>query len=404
MGTVNLYGELDVTPVINARGCATLLGSAQVRERVRDAVAESLGLSFVMAELQERASREIAAFTGAEAGCVTACSAAAMAVAAAACMTGQDVHRIKELPVVDGLKSEVVIQKGHVISAGDTPMYQVVRITGASLVEVGEAADCGVFQLEGAISDRTACALYVITPRASEAGLIDLETFIEVCHAKGVPVIVDAADGRDLVRSVALGADVVVSSGHKWIGAPTSGVLAGRRDLIKACYMQEMGIGRMMKAGKESVVGVIAALQELQRLGWGPEHERHQRLIEGMAERLSPLEGLKVDVVEPLDSPAPCWLRVEVDEERLPFTAWQLTQRLEQGTPSIRTHDFDVRIGYFHIEPRYLTDEEGELIAERLEQAYRELSQSDSPEAQSLRGPTRLDRVAQLYRSWLGDE
>ncbi|MFS8544174.1 MAG: aminotransferase class V-fold PLP-dependent enzyme, partial [Limnochordales bacterium] len=276
-------------------------------------------------------------------------------------------------------------------------------ITGATLVEVGEAADCGVFQLEASITDRTACALYVITPRASEAGLVDLETFIDVCHAKGVPVIVDAADGRDLVRCVAVGADIVVASGHKWIGAPTSGILAGRRDLIKACYMQEMGIGRLMKAGKESVVGVIAALEELQRLGWDPEADRHRRLVERMAERLSRLPGLKADVVEPLDSPAPCWLRIEVDGERLPFTAWQLTERLEQGVPSIRTHDYDVRLGYFHIEPRFLSDTEGELIAERIEQAYRELQERTTLAAQPFRGPTRLDRVAQIYRSWLGD-
>ncbi|NMB11672.1 MAG: aminotransferase class V-fold PLP-dependent enzyme [Firmicutes bacterium] len=399
-----IYEKYGLTPVINARSSATLLGAAQVGPYIREVVADSLGLSFAMAELQKRASQEIASFTGAEAGCVTACTAAGLSVAVAACITGRDPHRIKELPRVEGLKDEVVIEKGHVISAGDAPMYQVVRITGATLIEVGEAADCGVFQLEASLMEQTACALYVITPRSSEAGLIDLETFIEVCHSKDVPVIVDAADGRGLREIVALGADIVIASGHKWICGPTSGILAGRKELIQACYMQEMGIGRMMKAGKESVIGVIAALEVLKRDGWAGRHPHQRRLIEMMVDRLSHLKGLRVASVSPLDSPAACWLRVDVDGESVPFTAWQLTQQLEQGIPSIKTHDYDVRLGYFHIEPFFLSEDDAQLICSRLEEAYHQLANQSSVKAEAgSRGPTRLDRVADIYRTWLGD-
>ena len=92
-------------------------------------------------------------------------------------------------------------------------------------------------------------------------GMLTLPEFVAICHARGVPVIVDAAAEYDLRRFLAEGADVAIYSGHKFIGGPTSGIVAGRKDLIRAGYLQNRGIGRGMKVGKESIVGLIAALE-----------------------------------------------------------------------------------------------------------------------------------------------
>ncbi len=40
---------------------------------------------------------------------------------------------------------------------------------------------------------------------------------------------------------------LVITSGHKMMGAPTSGMICGRKELIRACYLQNWGIGRAMK-------------------------------------------------------------------------------------------------------------------------------------------------------------
>jgi len=53
----------------------------------------------------------------------------------------------------------------------------------------------------------------------------------------------------------------VVASGHKVLGAPTSGLICGRKSLVRACYLQNWGIGRAMKVGKEGIVGLMAALE-----------------------------------------------------------------------------------------------------------------------------------------------
>ena len=85
-----------------------------------------------------------------------------------------------------------------------------------------------------------------------------LEATLEIAHERDVPVIVDAAAETDLHKYIAAGADLVIYSGHKSFNAPTSGIVAGRRDLIDACLQQNDGIGRTMKIGKEDIINLRA--------------------------------------------------------------------------------------------------------------------------------------------------
>ena len=155
--------------------------------------------------------------------------------------------------------------------AGETPIYQLVRMTGGKLVEIGEAADCGVYQLEEELDGETAAALYVMGGRANGPGMIPPRRFIETCRAKGVPVIVDDASGLNVRQLIEAGADLVIFSGQKWLGGPTVGLIAGRKDLVYACFLQDNGIGRPMKVGKEGMIGAIQAMKDWEaRLeGWG---------------------------------------------------------------------------------------------------------------------------------------
>src|SRR5262245_19620008 len=111
----------------------------------------------------------------------------------------------------------------------------------------------------------TATALYVVSHHVVRYGQIPLSTFADICHRRGVPVVVDAASEYDLRGFLKAGADLVVYSGHKFLGGPTSGIVAGRKDLVNAAYLQNYGICRGMKIGKESIVGLIATLEAWER-------------------------------------------------------------------------------------------------------------------------------------------
>ena len=48
-------------------------------------------------------------------------------------------------------------------------------------------------------------------------------------------------------------ADVAIFSAHKFMGSLTAGIIAGKKKYIKNIYLQNLGIGRGMKVGKESI-------------------------------------------------------------------------------------------------------------------------------------------------------
>src|SRR5262249_20430297 len=148
-------------------------------------------------DLHRKASPVIARLTGAEAGFVTASCSAGISLAVAAAMTDADLAAIERLPDTTGLKNEVIIQTGHVVSYG-APVDQAIRLAGAKPIFVGQATSCYPYHLEGAINERTAAAVFVVSHHTVQYGLVALRKFAEICHAHGVPVIVDAASEYDL--------------------------------------------------------------------------------------------------------------------------------------------------------------------------------------------------------------
>ena len=272
MASGDIIDELGLTRLINASGTETVFGASPVSPEVVRAIAAILPHAVDMAELQRLASRTIAEATGAEAGCVTNCTSASITIAAAAAMTGLDLARVEQLPDAAGMKNEIVIQKGHVVNYGST-ITGDIRLAGARVIEFGAAFETGLYRLRAALSDATAAAFYVVSHHAAPTGMIPLPLYVEACHARGVPVVVDAAAEYGWRDMLATGADLVLFSVQKALGGPTAGVIAGKRHLVRAAYAQSRGIGRPMKAGKEAVVGTIAAL----RRSCGATALRHPR-------------------------------------------------------------------------------------------------------------------------------
>ena len=260
----DIRARLGVRPVINVSGTMTFLGASIVVPEAVQAVSAILSQFVEIDDLQRKASAVIARLCVAEAGFVTASCAAAISLGVAGAMTGNDLAAIERLPDANGLSDEVVILAGHMVSYG-APVEQGIRLAGAKVVPVGQATSARAYQLDGAINARTAAAVYVVSHHVAQYGMIPLVEFAAVAHAKGVPVIVDAASEYDLRGFLAAGADLALYSSHKFLGGPTGGIVAGRKDLVRAAYLQNGGIGRGMKVGKEGIAGTIAALQAWER-------------------------------------------------------------------------------------------------------------------------------------------
>ncbi|MBW8789026.1 MAG: aminotransferase class V-fold PLP-dependent enzyme, partial [Rhizobium leguminosarum] len=244
--STDIRPSLGLRPVINVSGTMTSLGASIVVPEAISAMASILPHFVEINDLQRKASAVIARLTGGEAGFVTASCSAGISLAVAGAITGNNLLAIEKLPDVVPEKNEVLVQMGHVVSYG-APVDQAIRLAGGKVVLVGQATSTHRFHMENAITDKTAAAVYVVSHHVVDYGLLNLKEFVEIAHAKGVPVIVDAASEYDLRIFLEQGADIALYSGHKFLGGPTSGIVAGRKELVRHAFLQNMGIGRGMK-------------------------------------------------------------------------------------------------------------------------------------------------------------
>ncbi len=351
--------------VINVSGTMTSLGGSIASEEVRRATAAVMGEFVDMHELQARASAAIADLTGAEAGCMTASAGAGITLSVAACMTGIDPGRIEALPNDPGEKDEVVVQLGHLCGYG-APVSQAIELTGATVHPIGQATQAADYQLESGLTERTAAALYVVSHHVVEYGQIPLRRFAQICRRANVPVIVDAASEYDLTGFLADGASLAVYSGHKFLGGPTSGIIAGKRDLVRAAYMQNMGIGRGMKIGKESIAGAIAALRQWQKRDHAGIRAEERRALELWVAALKPIAGINpVIVPDPTGNPLER-LQVNIDAARLGASPATVARALGEQDPAIIVRNHETELGYFQLDPCNLKPGQAEMVAAAL--------------------------------------
>ncbi|MFL5020234.1 MAG: aminotransferase class V-fold PLP-dependent enzyme [Rhizobium sp.] len=357
--------SLGLRPVINVSGTMTSLGASIVVPEAISAMASILPHFVEINDLQRKASAVIARLTGGEAGFVTASCSAGISLAVAGAITGNNLLAIEKLPDVVPEKNEVLVQMGHVVSYG-APVDQAIRLAGGKVVLVGQATSTHRFHMENAITDKTAAAVYVVSHHVVDYGLLNLKEFVEIAHAKGVPVIVDAASEYDLRIFLEQGADIALYSGHKFLGGPTSGIVAGRKELVRHAFLQNMGIGRGMKVGKESIFGVMAALEAWENRDHAGIRERETGYLNLWKRTLDGRPGLTA-LIEPDPTHNPLErLRLIVDPEQAHITAWDLADALAKGSPPIIVRDHEVEHRYFYLDPCNLHAGEETVVAERL--------------------------------------
>ncbi|MGO6681094.1 aminotransferase class V-fold PLP-dependent enzyme [Rhizobium leguminosarum] len=365
--STDIRPSLGLRPVINVSGTMTSLGASIVVPEAISAMASILPHFVEINDLQRKASAVIARLTGGEAGFVTASCSAGISLAVAGAITGNNLLAIERLPDVVPEKNEVLVQMGHVVSYG-APVDQAIRLAGGKVVLVGQATSTHRFHMENAITDKTAAAVYVVSHHVVDYGLLNLKEFVEIAHAKGVPVIVDAASEYDLRIFLEQGADIALYSGHKFLGGPTSGIVAGKKELVRHAFLQNMGIGRGMKVGKESIFGVMAALEAWENRDHAGIRERETSYLHLWKRTLDGRPGLTA-LIEPDPTNNPLdRLRLIVDPEQAHITAWDLADALAKGSPPIIVRDHEVEHRYFYLDPCNLHPGEETIVAERLAQ------------------------------------
>jgi L-seryl-tRNA(Ser) seleniumtransferase len=353
-----------LTPVINVAGTMTTLGASRAGPEVRAVVDDILGRFVRMDELQAAACRVIARATGAPAGYVTSSSSAGLTLACAAAITGEDLAAIESLPATQGA-TRVGLMAGHAINYG-APVAQAIAASGAEVVTLGTAALCGTFHLRAALQAGLTAAVYVVSHHCVRENELPLPVFVALCRQAGVPVIVDMASEYDLTSAVGLGADTVIWSGHKFLGGPTSGIVAGTRPMIRAMLLQNRGLGRLMKAGKEAVAGAMAALEVWATRDHAAAAAREAAIVEAWAAALAGEPGLTLARHKDWTGNPITRLEIAVDPAAAGLNAWDIAERCLQGSPAIALRDDLVMQQRLYLDPCNVTADEALHIPIRI--------------------------------------
>ncbi len=304
------YDRLNVSKVINGKGTSTSVGGSLMPDVVIEAMKEAAGHYVQLDQLLRQAGKYIADITNNEACYICAGSSSGILLAAAACMAGSDPRRIRQLPDTTGMADEFIVHQSHI-----NPYVRILPVAGGKVVPAGYSTKTEPWQIEEAITEKTAGIVYIFYRggwRVEEAALT-LEETIDIAHSHDLPVIVDAAGQippkENLWRFTEMGADLVIISGGKCLRGPQSSrLILGRTELIEACHQlgpPNHNIGRASKVPKEEIVGLTAAVDHYLSVDEESKIQKCKRTVDSIVDSLSDVDGLDAYSRLPGDSGEP---------------------------------------------------------------------------------------------------
>lgn len=327
-----LYQSIGVEPLINCRGTFTIIGGSIEKPEVRAAM-DAAAQSFVQYdELAFGVGKRLAELTGAEWGLVSSGCAAGMKHITVACVTGGNPEKLIRIPDLTGFEKTEVIIPNYSRNVYD----HAIRNVGVKIITVDD-----IVELENAISSRTAM-IYIMAGGPSESGPFSTEAISKIANAKKIPVMVDAAAEDLTIPNVHLqrGATVVVYSGGKVLCGPQcAGLVLGKKDLLMSAWQASAphhGPGRDNKVGREEAMGMVAAVEAWTKRDHAADWKKWLTWLDNISKRLTPIDGLKMTVVEPKDlSNRTPSLRVSWDPAKLNITGEEIAETFGRTKPRI---------------------------------------------------------------------
>jgi D-glucosaminate-6-phosphate ammonia-lyase len=332
----DFYAELGIRPVLNFRGTYTDIGASKEWPDFHEAMAEASREYVVLDELQDKIGERLARLIGSEGAMVTTGAAGAITLGTCASLTGSDTESVRRLPDLTGMKNEVVIQKVH-----RNGYDHAVRNTGVKIIEI-ENKD----ELWQAVGPQTAMMYYLggTTGDYAWETPVPLEECLGVARRVGFPVMVDAANmlppWQNIQKLAELGIDLICISGGKHMRGPQcSGILAGRRDLIRAARLNSNphsdSLGRPLKVGREEMIAVWLAAEKYAHLDFAALERQSFEQAEYLSRELSKIPGFEVSY-EPHDRTRRVHrVVVRWDEKATVLTAEEVERQLMDGEPRI---------------------------------------------------------------------
>jgi L-seryl-tRNA(Ser) seleniumtransferase len=275
-----------------------------------------------------------------------------------------------------------IVSRGELVEiGGGFRIPDVVRQSGARLVEVGTTNRTHLADYEAAIDGDTAVLLKVHRSNFDMIGFVrevELEALSELARARGLSSIYDAGSGcmtpiaslvgeRPIADHVRAGADLVAFSGDKLLGGPQAGILVGRAAVI--ARLRSAPLYRALRPDKLTLAALHATLAL-----WRDAPERipvvkmlraQAAELEARATRLLPRLS-RVETIGRVGGGAAPRVELASSAIRIEADADVLLARLRRGDPPVIARAED---GAVLIDLRCVGEHEEELLVRAIEAA-----------------------------------
>jgi uncharacterized pyridoxal phosphate-dependent enzyme len=340
--SMNVYTRLGLRPLVNAAGTYTHLGGSLMPPEVMQAMDDAAKHYVPIRGLTKVVGEKIAQITGNEGALVTTGAAGAIFVGTCACIAGDDPDQANHLPFTDGMKNEVVMQKLH-----HTGWVRQIEAAGGRPVDV-EYLD----EMERAITGKTAMIYHLIAEKHfgryrdqldAPGGHVSLEEAIALAKKTRVPLMVDAAaelpPTDNMTKYTKMGVDLAAFSGGKGLRGPqNAGLLLGRKDLIDVAATFQSpysGVGRDLKIAKETMIGMLAAVERYINNDHQADWKLWTEQIEHVKSMVDKIPGVESGLVPEWVTNHVPRLWVRWDEQALNFSREECFEALQKENPPV---------------------------------------------------------------------
>jgi L-seryl-tRNA(Ser) seleniumtransferase len=172
-------------------------------------------------------------------------------------------------------EKEAIVSRGQLVEIGGSfRVPEIMKFSGAKLVEVGTTNRTHLYDYTDNITENTGVVLKIHTSNFKIMGFtqeVSIEELVKLGNEKSIPVVEDIGSGvlidyakyglqyePTVQESIRKGLDVVTFSGDKMLGGPQAGIIVGKKKYIDK--MKKNQLTRALRIDKMTLAALEGTL------------------------------------------------------------------------------------------------------------------------------------------------